>query len=114
MPDILACPNREKLLKLVLGSLAPTDGAALQEHLVRCSPCFQAVQRIKAAAGDTATTPLTSEGASGVLWLSGAPQDKVDFKADTIQARAGASPSTAKPSPYSFLAPAQQPDELGR
>jgi eukaryotic-like serine/threonine-protein kinase len=88
-----ACPPREALWQLLQRQLPADQARNLERHLRDCPPCAQAYQMLKEDSLPDAATL--------------AP---VDSGSPPVQRPATA----ATPQTFTFLAPAQQPDELGR
>jgi serine/threonine protein kinase len=86
MSDPSRCPPIDDLQRLRTGGLPDSQAQLLKQHVLQCSACSQVLKQMPAA---VPTTALQQDGA--------APQ-----------------PMVTPPSEYGFLAPPQQPNELGR
>ena len=125
----LGCPSPEELRRLLLGQIPDPEGETLAQHLEGCDECSARVDSIEA--DDT----LIEAARAGAVTLSSqielevgnelhAPSSEMwRLNTPASAARTGvfdsssASPNGSvevKVEDYAFLAPAQEPDELGR
>lgn len=126
MPPV-TCPDNETLRSLLLGKLIGSQLAELEAHLLRCESCaltaemldggdplIEAIALSETPSGDEDVLGPAIEQAKrlGSL-LDTVRMDEID--ADYYSASAVASAESQKSRcSLDFLAPAQQPDELGR
>ena len=133
MTDQKTCPDRETLEKMLLGKLPRPEIEAIGEHLQNCESCSDS------AATMEVRDELTDTIRAGKPWVTSEAKEKVlaevirrgkelGSKLQTVQieeTQAGiSSAEQAEPvvdsfaisqlREINFLAPAQQPDELGR
>jgi formylglycine-generating enzyme required for sulfatase activity/serine/threonine protein kinase/Leucine-rich repeat (LRR) protein len=120
------CPDRQTLEKLLLGDLPATERESLAEHLLHCDECVGAAETI--TVGDDLTEALrarhvmASDQSAIQEVIDRAKQLRATSETlevdETIVARAlPQSAEIESPSheeDITFLAPAEQPDELGR
>ncbi len=119
MPQISCCPDAQTLENLVLGLVDASTVEALEQHVAQCAHCAETLGSLKGedvlvaamrrARERDITTPLAE---SISPWLKRLRPDDVTT---TFPPGSQAGPAEVGPSSrLEFLAPAQQPDELGR
>jgi predicted Ser/Thr protein kinase len=125
MPATSPCPDRDTLHRLLLGQVAGPEGEQLAVHLEECGACCASAQNLVAedtlseAARVTAGIGDDPEGEL-VRTLIARLRRLAPFDGESSSEATAAEPgSVAPPLPaaeetYSFLAPAQEPGELGR
>jgi WD40 repeat protein/serine/threonine protein kinase len=122
------CPAFQDLEQFVLGQLSEAQAARVEEHLEQCAHCVDALGLLQGA-DPLLETLRTSEAATqeieteviedliGRLKALPACQPASDTELHTLPLPAtmpSAAEASPEPRPYSFLAPPQQPDEIGR
>lgn len=126
MPDVVTCPDKYELQKFLLGQLPEDEVDRLQQHFTQCHACLNTVRWL--ATDDALVVAVRSQATA----VPGGEDDVVEeliarlsakpspSAAGLIETLSNASPVTSDPSiataaeSYAFLAPPQEPDELGR
>src|SRR5262249_8249207 len=125
-----SCPSAGDLQQFALGQLDESQTAALLQHLEECSRCVELLQQVQAqdtllaamrakaqAASPAAAARLPSliERLQDLSQSGTGPAQDFTVAGGETCSRDGAEPSPepAKPD-FDFLAPAQQPGEIGR
>ncbi len=126
MDSTHACPSPAQLAHYLSGTLSGLEAETLEQHLTECSPCLQRMQA--AEAKDTffhgllgAHAPVATAASPGI------DLEGLKRRLKTLHASAAVevtpmsplstvAPAAADTTPLSldFLAPPQQPDEIGR
>jgi hypothetical protein len=128
MPPALSCPSRTDLHRFFLGQTTAAEAEQIESHLAQCRPCLDLLQSIRAQ-----DTLLEAVEAQATLAYTPPAEERVDsmiehmieqFKQrgplpsvpgpDPAQATSAEPPAGDRPAGYPFLAPPQQPDEIGR
>jgi hypothetical protein len=125
-----ACPDPEQLEQMLLGKLPETEREAIGEHLQQCEPCTVAADTV--VAQDDLTAAIRARripsGDEDVLSEAIERGKKLGQKLETqvpegtaiagVQANPSATVTGLKvdaaAEQFDFLAPAEQPDEIGR
>lgn len=126
------CPDRQTLEQLLLGNLPSTDLERLGGHLEQCSTCAKTAETLIPADGLTQALRIVTvlQGDERLLEQAMERGKQLGSQLPTVQPDATVIGQTAadveighraegfkrqqNPGELSFLAPAQQPDELGR
>ena len=109
MAEILSCPNEGELNRLLRGDSSPDAANAFAEHLEECVRCADAVD--SSLTGDTLAEALQAQATP----LDTPPRPLIQAliqRLGRLRPEASAAPPSAVG--YSFLAPPQAPDEMGR
>ena len=135
MPNIACCPERQELQQFALGQLAPADIERLERHLDDCGSCLTVLEQLASADSLVDTlrsrdeTPVPCESSivcKLMARLQGQPPSAaVDATAEfatptplsetaTLAPAALTASAAADRGRFAFLAPPQQPDEIGR
>jgi serine/threonine protein kinase len=101
MDQLTACPDRGVLVRLASGQLPAAEKAALEQHVAKCASCAGMLRGLQGR--DPSVQTIAADAPSPV----GEQAATVDGTAALLQ------PAARSPS-LTFLAPAQQPDEIGR
>jgi serine/threonine protein kinase len=107
------CPSAVDLEQFRLGRLSEAKGARLKEHVRHCARCQDVLKTVDA--NDTLAALLRQGGAANVLEAGG--DTRSEARGPGSAASAAAPPGAQVPgrmNPYDFLAPAKEPDEIGR
>lgn len=120
MPTLSPCPSPEVLENLFLGEATLQDVDALEAHVLNCHQCAVALRALKdedvlvAAMRGAGNQPpaQASEAAEALIpWLKRLrPKDANETVALTVPG----DPTASVVPTFDFLAPPQQPGELGR
>jgi hypothetical protein len=120
------CPEREVLEQLLLGLLPDATAEPLEQHLLECRSCARAVQAVQTedtliaamrgqtAACDRPERELVEELISRLMSRDGPSLASATFVAPGDLAPTPRPVSEAKQELYDFLAPPQEPGEIGR
>jgi serine/threonine protein kinase len=121
MSSVSTCPGLQDFAKYLLGQLPEQEQAAFTEHLVTCASCSAVIQKLQSGATVAAekqevsppTVISTTPGrpASPIPLDNGRNSKTVPRISPTIIGGDVLSPSEHE---YTFLAPAEEPDEMGR
>jgi serine/threonine protein kinase len=131
MPTVSACPDPRKLAKCLLGELAGPEVETLKQHLKNCARCLAALQTLKEdgrleVSSGAGPRPVgqalqTGQGNGKTRVLKQSKHETPVHLPAPSNLRTGPSPEPARPSeeapvarPHSFLAPPEEPDEIGR
>ena len=120
MSPQIACPSEERLHSFLRGSGETTELAELRSHLETCALCQDKVRNLTPR--DTLAEHVSSDVSQGGMPTTDLPRSLASqLKTATRQRHPGdqstvgaESNSTTSIEGFDFLAPAQEPDEIGR
>ena len=125
-PDTHACPDRRPLAQLLLGKLVSPEADRLEAHLLECQQCAKVAETISDSdeLTEAVSKQITLNGDEEILALAIERAKKLHSEVRTVQTEAtwtvgrrGEKPADDKSidaEEIDFLAPAEQPDEIGR
>jgi eukaryotic-like serine/threonine-protein kinase len=127
MTSKIGCPDRDKLVNMLLGKLAETDSEVIGQHLQECNPCTEAADKLYVKINEAIRARRIPHGSEEELDAV-IPHDKQLPQSETITVDGwGTKDEQSTPhqetdatflqsavDKFDFLAPAQQPDEIGR
>jgi WD40 repeat protein/serine/threonine protein kinase len=110
MPSNLRCLDAETLTRLQRGEVTIQDVDTLGEHLIHCQRCAQAAGVLQG--NDSLTVAIRA----GAILTDETDRTRIDELIEEMRGLASPGPEGGVESlpTYDFLAPAQQPDEIGR
>jgi WD40 repeat protein len=121
---LLTCPPDDRLKHYAQGQLAETDAAEVDSHLAACAACLRRLESLPESSDDFVRevrglagrrpprNPVLDQLRERLRTLTGPAAGEITTD---VSAPTGPYPVAATPVDYkTLLAPAQQPDELGR